>query len=113
MTCDWIDVAEAIESIPGGAAPGPDGIPAILLKKAKKPMSRIISKLLDKTLQTGEIPRRLKRSLIIPIHKGGSQGTPSNFCPISLTSHLIKTIERVIRLKLVNFLEYFNKLDPR
>jgi hypothetical protein len=30
-----------------------------------------------------------------------------------LTSHLIKTIERVIRLKLVNFLEYFNKLDPR
>ena len=76
-------------------------------------MSRIICKLLNKTLQVGEIPRRLKRSLIIPIHKSGSQGDPSNFRPISLTSHLIKTIERVIRVKLVNFLELGNKLDPR
>ena len=56
---------------------------------------------------------RLKRSLIIPIHKSGSQGGPSNFRPISLTSHLIKTIERVIRVKLVNFLELGSKLDPR
>ena len=113
MTCDWLDVCTAIESIPGGAAPGPDGVPAILLKSSKKPMSRIICKILNKTLETGEIPRRLKRSLIIPIHKGGSQGIPSNFRPISLTSHLIKTIERVIRVKLVNYLELFNKLDPR
>ena len=64
-------------------------------------------------MQVGEIPKRLKRSLIIPIHKGGSQGVPSNFRPISLTSQLVKTIERVIRIKLVNFLDFFNKLDPR
>ena len=38
MTCDWLDVSKAIESVPGGAAPGPDGIPAILLKSAKIPM---------------------------------------------------------------------------
>ena len=113
MTCDWQDVILAIESIPTGAAPGPDGVPAILLKRAKTPMSRIICKLLNKTLQVGEIPKRLKRSLIIPIHKGGSQGVPSNYRPISLTSHIMKSIERVIRKKLVNFLELFNKLDPR
>ena len=29
LTCDWTDVSDAIDSIPGQAAPGPDGIPAI------------------------------------------------------------------------------------
>ena len=76
-------------------------------------MSRMICKLLTKTLHAGEIPKRLKRSLIIPIYKSGSQGVPSNLRPISITSHLVKTIERGIRVKLVNFLELFNKLDPR
>ena len=45
LTCDWLDVGNAIDSIPGRAAPGPDGIPASLLKRAKKPMSRMICKL--------------------------------------------------------------------
>ncbi len=63
--------------------------------------------------ETGEIPLRLKISLIIPIHTGGSQGDPSNFRPISLTSHFMKTIERVIRKKIVTYLEAGSKLDPR
>ena len=113
MACDWADLSEAIDSIPAGASPGPDGIPAILLKKAKKPLSRMLCKLMKKTLETGEIPPRLKRSLIIPIHKGGSQGDPVNFRPISLTSHIMKTIERVIRRNIVIFLEAGNKLDPK
>ena len=50
MTCDWEDLSEAIDSIAGGSSPGPDGIPAILLKKAKKPISRILCKLMKKTL---------------------------------------------------------------
>ena len=83
------------------------------LKSAKKPMYRIICKLLSKTQQTGEIPRRFEMSPIIPIHKGGPQSTPSNIRPISLTSHLVKTIERVRRLILVKFLQLLNKLDPR
>ena len=113
MTCDWEDLSEAVDSIPGGSSPGPDGIPAILLKKAKKPISRILCKLMKKTLETRDIPQRLKRSFIIPVHNGGSQGEPANFRPISLTSHVMKTIERVKRQNNVTFLEAGSKLDPR
>ena len=113
MTCDWEDISDAIDSIPGSASPGSDGIPATLLKKAKKPISRILCKLMKKTIETGEIPLRLKISLIIPIHKSGSQGEPSNFRPISQTSHIIKTIERVIRKNIVTYLEAGSRLDPR
>ena len=65
------------------------------------------------SLNTGVIPSILKQSYIIPIHKGGSLSDPAQFRPISLTSHLMKTMERVMRKCLTNFLEVTNKLDPR
>ena len=76
-------------------------------------MSSIICKLLKSSLRSGKIPQTMKMSCIIPIHKGGTQSDPSNFRPISLTSHLIKKMERVIRKSIINFLEFCNKLDPR
>ena len=36
---------------------------------------------------------------------------PENYRPVCLTSHVIKTQERVIRKNLVNFLEAQNKMD--
>ena len=113
MEFDWKDISLAIDNIPSGSSPGPDGIPVILLKKTKKPISRILTKILKASLRTGMIPSNLKMSCIIPIHKGGTQGDPSNFRPISLTSHIIKTMERVIRRCIILYLEHFNKLDPR
>ena len=38
---------------------------------------------------------------------------PENYRPVCLTSHVIKTQERVIRKNLVNFLEAQNKMDER
>ena len=109
----WEDFSSAIDSIPRGAAPGPDGISATVLKMAKKPIARMLCKIMKKSLSSGNIPSILKHSFIIPIHKGGSLSEPANFRPISLTSHIMKTMERVMRLSLINFLEYHKKLDPR
>ena len=50
---------------------------------------------------------------MLPIHKGGSKVEASEYRPISLTSHLMKTGERVIRKKLVNYLEFYNKMDSK
>ena len=85
----------------------------MLLKKAKKTNFKDVVHADEEDSSNGEIPQRLKRSLIIPIHKGGSQGEPANLRPISLTSHIMKTIERVIRRNFVIFLEAGCKLDPK
>ena len=37
----------------------------------------------------------------------------AKYLPISLTCHLIKIGERVLRKKLVHFLEFFKKMDPK
>ena len=46
-----------------------------------------------------------------PTHKGGSRALPIQSRPISLTSHIIKTFERVIRKYLVNHMELYDKMD--
>ena len=99
-----------IDSLSAGAAAGHDGIPAILLKKCKYSLVDGLQILFSKFLLDGKIPSLLKQAFVIPIHKGGSRGIPANFRPVSLTSHIKKTFERVIRAVLVNHLECANKL---
>ena len=54
-----------------------------------------------------------KEAFIIPVHKGGSRIEEEKYRPISLTSHIMKTGERVIRKGMVNFLEFNKRLDPK
>ena len=109
----WEDFSAAIDAIPAGASPGPDGIPAIMLKKTRKTTSRILCDIFKQSLEEGRIPEILKSAFIIPVLKGGSWGKAANYRPISLTSHLMKVWERVMRASMVNYLEHYGKLDPR
>ena len=90
---------------------GPDGFPAILLLKCAKSLSAPLAIFWNKCMATSYIPPSLKFSIIVPIHKGGSKSDPANYRPVSLTSHLIKVYEKVLRNKLVDFLEANNGLN--
>ena len=52
-----------------------------------------------------DIPLTQRRGLISPIFKGGPTNLSKNYRPISLTGHIIKLFERVIRPQLVEYLE--------
>ena len=54
----------------------------------------------------------MKLADVIPIHKGGSQGSASNYRPVALTSHLSKVFEKVVRKFIVAFLEEHNLFNP-
>ena len=60
---------------------------------------------------SGDIPGILKLAFVTPIHTGDSRSDPANFRPVSLTSHLIKTLERVVRKELVSYLERNELMD--
>ena len=99
------DIEKACAELRQSAAPGPDGVPAILLKKCRKELSTPIYHLWRSSLDSGVIPTELLLVLICPVHKGGTRSAPKNYRPVALTSHLIKVFERVVRHALVNHIE--------
>ena len=99
------DIIEAIDDVKPNAASGPDEIPVILLKNCKEALAEPIHRIWSASLASGTVPSFYKTSYVFPLHKKDSKALPSNYRPISLTSHIIKIYERVIRKKLVEYLE--------
>ena len=108
---DYEDVVEAIRKIPNGSSPGPDGVLSFLMKRAETSIALMLVNVFQASFDTGEIPDILKLGLVCPIHKCGSASETANFRPVSLTSHVMKTEERIVRKKLVNHLDMINKMD--
>ena len=99
------DFEDAIRLIPANSAAGPDKFPAIVLKNCSKSLSKALNIIWRKSLNTGQIPTKYLEQIIIPIFKKGSKADPANYRPVSLTSHIIKIFERVIRSKLILYIE--------
>ena len=56
-------------------------------------------------MSTGALPKDWVCANVVPVYKRGDKQAPSNYRPISLTSIVIKTMERIIHSKLVLSLE--------
>ena len=105
------DFISAIKELSSTAGSGPDGMPAILLKKCKEAYSKALKILWQKCYDLGITPTCHKLAYIIPIHKGGMKAMASNYRPVALTSHLVKLFEKVVRGKMVKFMEEHNKFN--
>ena len=99
------EIINAIKEIPSNSAPGPDKIPAILLKECANELALPLMLLWRQSLDTAEIPVELKTQTIIPLFKKGQQSLAENYRPVSLTSHIIKLFERVVRKIIIHHIE--------
>ena len=105
------DVENMINEIKSNSACGEDGFSALLLKNCKSELSVPLYILWRHSMDTSEIPSFLKISKIAPIHKGSLKCVPKNYRPVALTSHLIKLFEKLLRNKIVKFLEDNNLMN--
>ena len=80
-------------------------IPAKVLKECKHSLSTPLKLFWNKSFIHGKIPQWYKTQIIIPLHKKGPKSKSNNYRPISLTSHVVKIFERILRKKLVNYFE--------
>ena len=96
---------KACKELKASSAPGPDGVPAALLKICSEELSKTLHHLWRASLDNGHIPSEQLLVLICPLHKGGSRSVPKNYRPVALTSHIIKVFERVVRKALVAHIE--------
>ena len=96
-----------IDKLSTNASAGPDGVPAILLKEAKENLCFPLASLWQKSIDTGEIPDLFKKAHVTPILKAGApRSNKASYRPVSLTSHIVKTFERVLKSRLQNHLEF-------
>ena len=102
------DFIEEIDTLSTNSAAGPDGIPAIFLKHCKVSIAKPLNIFWRNCLDNNTTPAILKTNFITPIFKSGNQGSPENYRPVALTSQITKVFEKVIRKKLVTFLEENN-----
>ena len=98
------DISDAIEKLDTNSTQGPDGVPAIFLIKTKETLVTPLKLMLRKSLDEGTISDIFKLAYITPIHKGGSKFKPENYRPVSLTSHIMKVFERVLKVNIMKHL---------
>ena len=99
------DVETAIKELKNGSASGPDGVPAVLLKNCSQALAGPLASMWRRSFREGVVPTFYKMSLVSPLHKKGDKITPGNYRPVSLTSHIVKVFERVLKKILIKFLE--------
>ena len=59
-------------------------------------------------MSTGSLPKDWVSANVVPVFKHDDRHVPSNYRPISLTSIVVKTMERIIHSGLVSALESHN-----
>ncbi len=88
----------AVDKFGNNKAPGPDGIKPIVLKKLPAQISGRLLRIYAACLDLGYVPMEWRRSKVIFIPKAGKDdySDPRAFRPISLTSFVFKTMERMV-----------------
>jgi len=112
ISFDTDDIIEAIKELDAHSATPEGDIPAKILVKCKEALALPLFKLWDKSFRTGVIPQKLKTQYITPVFKKGDRTDAANYRPVSITSHLIKIFERVLRKHIVAHMESNNFLSP-
>lgn len=75
-------------------------------------ISPFLVDIINQCLRDGVFPNQWKRYMIRPIYKGkGCRNEPENYRPISLQSIMSKILEKVIYVRLVNFLDKYRVLS--
>ena len=103
-----IEIQSIIANLNSKKATGYDKISVNMIKKRKNQLSKILTKIINRSLSTGTIPDNAKIAKIIPIFKSGNKQIVTNYRPISVLPVISKIIEKVMLQRLQNFLQKYD-----
>ena len=87
-------------------APGPDGVTNEMLKNLGNRAMLKVLEVFNLSWETGTLPQIWREAVMIPIlKKGKDKKKPASYRPISLTSCVVKALERIINHRLLFHLE--------
>ena len=86
-------------------ATGIDGISVDMFRRYFWGMGHVLLDIVNTSLETSQVPTTWKHALVTPIPKGKGPSDPANTRPISILPGVMKVVERVVQLQLVQHLE--------
>lgn len=89
-------VRSELKKIKARKATGPDGISSRLLKDCADQLCQVLQHIFNLSLSLERVPALWKTSCVVPVPKTSHPREPNHFRPVALTSHLMKTMERII-----------------
>ena len=109
------ELRKAIKKIRLKGAPGPDNIPPSFLKNLGERAMQELLEIFNLSLSTSDLPQIWRNAIIIPLLKQGKPASNlASFRPISLTSCVVKLMERMLSERLYHLAEsngWFNKFQ--
>lgn len=90
------EVRQSLKQLYVNKGPGPDRVSPLFVKRTCDYISKPLTILYNKCLNSGFIPERWKIAYITPIHKTGSKKRIEHYRPISIISCFPKILERLI-----------------
>ena len=104
------EVRRALKSIKINKAPGPDGIGPNILKMCSDPLTPVLCKIYQQSLDQVNIPKLWKTSEIIPVPKRSPPKCDNDYRPVALTAILMKCFEKVVKNRLQTYVSTYT--DP-
>ena len=89
-------VRSELRKIKARKATGPDGISSRLLRDCADQLCQVLLHIFNLSLSLERVPVLWKTSCVIPVPKTAHPREPNHFRPVALTSHLMKTLERIV-----------------
>lgn len=95
---ELVDLAHAL---PLGKAPGPDGVPDMVVKAVILRKTAEVINVLNNCLRSGCFPRRWKEARLVLIRKPGKPTeVPSSYRPLCMVNTIGKLLERIVKRRL-------------
>ena len=90
------NILTAMRKLKSSLTPGPDGIPAIVLKKCIPGLLQPLRHLFQLSLSTGTFPSFWKSAFVFPVYKKGDKSNAENYRGISSLNALSKLFELLV-----------------
>ena len=106
------EAVTALQSIKTKKAPGPDGVPNVILNEFAFELGPVIIEIYNASLREGTIPPLLKQACVRPLPKQNPASSVENDVrPVSLTSQIAKVMEGFTLVRMLPTI--IDKLDVK
>ena len=102
---DEHELLDIIKELRQNSAPGHDEITVRDINNLREHILPILAHLINKTIQSGIFPQELKISKITPLFKSGDKKVMNNYRPISVLSVFSKILEKLIKNRMLSFID--------